>query len=223
MKNKALLFRLFFLFISLFIIVWIGTQRDVKQVPLPLDDVEVTEYQGEQLSAVNSFRENSIKGPQYVDADTYSLEVTGLLNTAGSYSYAELLDRQSYQKVVTLFCVEGWSARILWEGILLSDLIAEANPDPSANTVIFHAADGYTTSLPLDYIVNNDILMAYKMNNITLPPQRGFPFQLVAQDKWGYKWIRWITKVELSNDPEYLGYWESRGYSNTADQDEHFF
>jgi len=59
--------------------------------------------------------------------------------------------------------------------------------------------------------------MAYKMNDLTLPPERGFPFQLVAEKKWGYKWIKWITKIELSDDEEYRGYWESRGYSNEAD------
>jgi DMSO/TMAO reductase YedYZ molybdopterin-dependent catalytic subunit len=86
-----------------------------------------------------------------------------------------------------------------------------------ANTVIFYAYDGYSTSLPLDYILNNNIIMAYKLNNVTLPPERGFPFQLVAEDKWGYKWIKWITKIELSDDTSYEGFWESRGYSDEGD------
>jgi len=62
--------------------------------------------------------------------------------------------------------------------------------------------------------------MAYKMNNVTIPEERGFPFQLVAEDKWGYKWIKWITEIELSDDPNYRGYLESRGYSNTGNVDE---
>jgi len=124
---------------------------------------------------------------------------------------------------VTLNCVEGWSATILWEGLLVRELLEESNPLPDAKVVIFHAYDGYTTSLPLDYIMNNDIIMAYKMNEITLPAERGFPFQLVAESKWGYKWIKWITKIELSEDEDYLGYWENRGYSNTADLDKGFF
>ena len=52
---------------------------------------------------------------------------------------------------------------------------------------------------------------------VVLPPNREFPFELVAEDKWGYKWIRWITKIELSRDENYRGFWESRGYSNDAD------
>jgi DMSO/TMAO reductase YedYZ molybdopterin-dependent catalytic subunit len=60
-------------------------------------------------------------------------------------------------------------------------------------------------------------LLAYKINNLTLPPERGFPFQLVAEDKWGYKWIKWVTSIELSNDTNYKGFWEKQGYSNKGD------
>ena len=55
------------------------------------------------------------------------------------------------------------------------------------------------------------------MNGLVLPPERGFPFQLVAESKFGYKWVKWITEIEVSDDAEYLGYWERRGYSNEAD------
>jgi DMSO/TMAO reductase YedYZ molybdopterin-dependent catalytic subunit len=102
-------------------------------------------------------------------------------------------------------------------------LLAEAKVLPDAKVVIFHAYDGYTTSLPVDYLINNDILIAYKMNGVTLPPERGFPFQLVAESKWGYKWIKWITEIELSDDVNYRGYWERQGYSNDADLDKDFF
>jgi len=189
-----------------------------------LNPAEVREYQGEDLSSANDFRENSIKGPQYVDMENYRLEVTGLVENPLSYSYDEVIESyQNYKKVVTLYCVEGWSVKILWEGVLVSDLLAEAGPLPEAKVVIFHAYDGYTTSLPLDYIIDNDILMAYKMNDIPLPPERGFPFTLVAESKWGYKWIKWITAIELSDDVNYRGYWEDRGYSNTADLDKGFY
>jgi len=61
------------------------------------------------------------------------------------------------------------------------------------------------------------------MNEAVLPPERGFPFQLVAEDKWGYKWIKWVTEIEVSDDTDYKGYWEKRGYSNSGDLDERFF
>ena len=190
-----------------------------------LGPVEITEYQGENLSSVDDFlRDNSIAGPQYVDITDYQLQVTGLVESPQSYSYDEVLGGYTaYKKVVTLDCVEGWSVKLLWEGVLLGDLLAAAGPLPEAKIVIFHAYDGYTTSMSLDYIIDNDILMAYKMNEMTVPPERGFPFVLVAESKWGYKWAKWIVEIELSDDEDYEGYWESRGFSNTGDLDESFF
>ena len=192
--------------------------------PGTLEPVEIREYQGENLSSINDFRENSIQGPQLIEIESYTLKISGLVAEPTEMSYQEVLQNHpSYQKVVTLDCVEGWSTKILWEGVLVRDLITGANPLPETEVVIFHAHDGYTTSLPIDYIMDNGILMAYKMNGVTLPPERGFPFELVADSKWGYKWIKWITEIELSSDTSYRGFWESRGYSNSADLDEGFF
>lgn len=189
-----------------------------------LEPVEVREYEGTKLSSTEAFRENSIKGPQNIDVDSYQLNITGLVEKTGSYTYNEVINNQQhYKKVVTLDCVEGWSATILWEGLLVRDLLTEAGLQPEAKVVIFHAYDGYTTSLPIDYLINNDIIISYKMNEIILPPERGFPFQLVAESKWGYKWIKWITEIEVSDDVDYRGYWEDRGYSNDADLDKDFF
>jgi DMSO/TMAO reductase YedYZ molybdopterin-dependent catalytic subunit len=189
-----------------------------------LQTVEITDYEGKDLSSVNDFRENSIKGPQYVDIATYELEVTSLVGKPLSLTYDDVLDNyQHYRKVVRLDCVEGWSANILWKGVLVRDILNEAGVLPEAKTIILHAYDEYTTSFPIDYIMGNDIIMAYKMNEIIMPPERGYPFQLVAESKWGYKWIKWITQIELSDNEHYRGYWESRGYSNSADLDESFF
>jgi DMSO/TMAO reductase YedYZ molybdopterin-dependent catalytic subunit len=189
-----------------------------------LESVEIREYQGEKLSSVNDFRENSIGGPQYIDIEEYTLDVGGLVETRLTYTYEDVIDTyQPYKKVVTLDCVEGWSATSLWEGFLLRDLIKDANPSPEVKTVILFAYDGYSTSFPVEYIMDNDIIVAYKMNDIDLPPERGYPFQLVAESKWGYKWIKWITDIELSDRTDYEGYWESRGYSNDGGLDKSFF
>ncbi|MDZ4168368.1 MAG: molybdopterin-dependent oxidoreductase [Coriobacteriia bacterium] len=185
--------------------------------PLDLESVEVRGYRGEKLGSAADFRENSIKGPQDVDINTYRLEVAGKVASPTALSYDEVLDGESYEKVVTLYCVEGWSVRILWEGVLLTDLLKQAGYDPEASTVIFRCADGYTTSLPLSVIEDRRILLAYKMNGIPLPKERGFPFQVVAEDRWGYKWAKWVTGIEVSDDADYEGYWESRGYDNEAE------
>jgi DMSO/TMAO reductase YedYZ molybdopterin-dependent catalytic subunit len=201
-----------------------GLTSGVPGRPSSLSPVEVRSYQGKDLSSVNDFRENSIRGPQQVNITAYRLTVTGLTDTTQVYTYEEILaGYPHYTKVVTLFCVEGWDATILWEGIRVKDIIRNAGVNPRANTVIFTAHDGYTTSLPLDYIMDRDILMAYRMNNVTLPAERGYPFQLVAEDTWGYKWIKWIEKIELTDDPAYRGYWEQRGYSNTGNLNRSYF
>lgn len=183
-----------------------------------LGAVELSNYKGAKLGSKEDFRENSIKGTQYVDVDTYRLRITGLVENNTSYTYGEILQNNTrYRKLVTLNCVEGWSVKVLWDGLLVRDILEEAGPLPSGRVLIFKAADGYTTSLPIEFFYERDILMAYGMNNVTLDPQRGFPFQLVAEMKWGYKWIKWITEIEVSDDIGYKGYWEERGYSNSAD------
>ena len=183
-----------------------------------LRPVEIREYEGQKLSSIEDFRENSIKGPQLIDNKSYRLAVTGLVNNEIEYTYDDVIsNHQLFEKVVTLHCVEGWDVTILWEGVLVEDLIEEAGVDSEAKVAIFYAYDGYSTSLPLEYIINNNILIAYKMNGVALPAERGFPFQLVAESKYGYKWIKWITEIELSDNVDYQGFWESRGFSNDAD------
>jgi len=191
--------------------------------PEELAPVEISEYEGDKLSSTDDFRENSILGPQHVNMGDYQLQVKGLVENPKIYTYDEVIEgNQHYKKVVNLDCVEGWSVNILWEGVLVRDLIDNSGVSPDAKVVIFHAYDGYTTSFPLEYIIDNDIILAYKMNDIVIPPERGFPFQLVAESKWGYKWIKWVTDIELSDDVNYRGFWESRGYSNDAHLDESF-
>ena len=185
--------------------------------PIKLQGVQVNNYQGQKLTPITNMPETSIKGTQYVNMSNYTLEVTGLVQNPRNYTYTQVLNHTAYQKVVKLNCVEGWDATILWQGVLVSDLLNDAKPLPTGTVVIFYAADNYTTSFPIEYLYNNKILLAYKMNNVTIPPQYGFPFQLVAESKWGYKWIKWVTKIEVSNNTNFTGYWESRGYTNGGD------
>ncbi|HEY5548969.1 MAG TPA: molybdopterin-dependent oxidoreductase [Coriobacteriia bacterium] len=182
-----------------------------------LPGVGVLDYKGQRLDPISDFRENSINGPQHVDIANYRLDVTGLVAKPATYTYDDVVSKETtYTKVVRLDCVEGWSVKILWEGVLLSDLIDRSVPASDAVTVVFKAADGYTTSLPLKDIRASRILLAYKMNGVVIPEERGYPFMVVAQDRWGYKWAKWVTTIELSNDPKFLGYWEQRGYSQTG-------
>jgi DMSO/TMAO reductase YedYZ molybdopterin-dependent catalytic subunit len=182
-----------------------------------LQSVEIRNYDGQPLSSIGDFRENSIKGVQHVSLEGYHLKVTGLVDSPLELTYDQVLALPHYTKVVTIHCVEGWDATILWEGVRIDDILAQAGVQDGAPVVIFHAVDDYTSSLPLDYIRQNQILLAVKMNGVTLPAERGFPFQVVAESKWGYKWVKWVDQIELSNDTSYRGYWETRGYDNNGD------
>jgi DMSO/TMAO reductase YedYZ molybdopterin-dependent catalytic subunit len=185
---------------------------------------EVNQYQGIPLTPINDYiaylkahPDVAIKGTQTIDQATYKLAITGMVNNPANYSYEEIVNLGSTQQVATLPCVEGWSVTMLWQGVPLIDVLNQAGGVGSgANTVIFIASDGYSSSLPLDYIRENNIMIAYKMNNVTLTPQLGWPFFLVANNQYGYKWVEWITEINVSSDSNYLGYWESRGYPNNA-------
>lgn len=181
-----------------------------------LGTVEVREYKGKRLDAVASEPDNSIKGPQRVDRATYRLSIGGKVAKPLELSYTEVRAMPSYQKATTLNCVEGWSKTYLWQGVRIRDLLDAAGYDKSARIVIFKSYDGYSTSLPLEYVVDRDLLLAYAMNGSEMPAERGFPFQVVAEDRLGYKWAKWVTGIEVSDDEDYRGFWEQRGYDNDA-------
>lgn len=229
MKNSNLFFselkEIILLVIVLTIIITLNIFANQENQPtVQLEPVEIREYQGERLSSLNDFNENAIKGTQRVDINEYLLEIVGLVQETKEFSYNEIINNfNHYKKVATLDCVEGWIVKILWEGILVKDLIGKDNIMPKAKIIIFHAYDGYTTSFPINYIFDNNILLAYKANETILPSNRGFPFMLVAESKWGYKWIKWVTKIEISDDEAFRGFWESRGYANEGDIDKSYF
>jgi len=179
---------------------------------------ELRSYQGESLDSMSAFFENSIKGPQQVDIDKYRLRIAGMVQSPLELTYDRVIkDYPTVEKVITLYCVEGWQVKALWTGIPLPDILAKAGVKPQALVVIFRSVDGYSTSIPLDYVLDKKLMLAYKINGVILPPERGYPFELAAEGKWGCKWIKWVNSIELSNDVNFRGFWESRGYNQNGD------
>ena len=177
---------------------------------------EIREYEGKRLDPFDRAYDNSIKGPQQVDIKEYRLEVTGLVQKPQSLTYQEVLALPNVKRAVTLHCVEGWQEHLLFEGVRLADVLALAKPKRGVRTVIFFAVDGYSSSLDYGDVKRLDLMLAAKINGKVLDAKRGFPFQVVAESKLGYKWVKWVTRIELSKDP-YQGFWEQRGYDNEAD------
>ncbi len=195
-------------------------EKDVKGPLGPARDLGtavIREYKGKPLNDFKALSDNSVRGPQSVDLASYRLVIDGAVQSPQRLTYAEVLSRNHYQKLITLHCVEGWSATGLFEGVLMKDLLAQAGPLPSAVTVIFHGQDDYTTSLPLATVLERNMLLAYRVNNEDLVARNGYPFQLAAEDKLGYKWCKWVVRIELSTDPDFKGFWERQGYGNDAE------
>ncbi|WP_233083782.1 molybdopterin-dependent oxidoreductase [Methanococcoides orientis] len=187
-----------------------------KKEVFPSNETETLEYDGVKLTPINEQQTYSLKGIQYLDPDDYRLEITGLVNKTIVLTYDDILAYPSVSKAVTLNYGEGWGYDAKWTGVKLETMFNEAGLQERAKTVIFYSKEGYSTALELDYLLGNNIIAAYKINDITLPPDKGFPLQLVAEGKYGYKWAKWIVKIEVT-DEDYQGYWESKGYSNNAD------
>jgi DMSO/TMAO reductase YedYZ molybdopterin-dependent catalytic subunit len=186
--------------------------------PVP-GEVEATDFMGHKLTPISQQNNNALKGTQYIDKTTYKLTVDGLVDNPLSLSYADLQAYPQISQLMDLDCVEGWSFTAKWTGPALSAIFNDAKVKPEAKIAIFHTADvpGGYSSLDLSYINDNNIIIALKDNDITLTADRGFPFQVVAMSKFGYKWAKWITRIELSSDTNFRGYWESGGYNNNAD------
>ena len=178
---------------------------------------EIAQYQGARLDPAIGPRDNSINGIQQVDINSYRLSIDGLVDKQVMLTYEQVRALDPYERLITLYCVEGWDATILWKGVLLDELIKMAGAKPEAVTVIFGSVDGYTTSLPLKTIRDKALILAYGANGLDLPQAMGYPFIVVAEDKLGYKWGRWVNSITLSDDADYKGYWEQAGYSNDAD------
>jgi DMSO/TMAO reductase YedYZ molybdopterin-dependent catalytic subunit len=190
--------------------VWAGPDR-VRAAPS-----EIRVYQGRKLHPFHRSYDNSIRGPQKVDKNKLRFRIDGLVAAPLTLTYDQVLKLPRARRVVKMPCVEGWHEILLYDGIRLVKLIEAAKPKPGIKTVIFRAADGYTSSLPYEYVKKNDLLLGFMINGLVLDKNRGFPFQVVAPGKLGYKWVKWVVGITLTDKP-YRGYWERRGYSNQAD------
>ncbi|NYT01360.1 MAG: molybdopterin-dependent oxidoreductase [Methanosarcinales archaeon] len=178
-------------------------------------EVEAREYRGVVLTPLASQGNNAVSGTIHLDRQSYRLAVGGLVEREMELGYHQLLELPAYSELAYMPCVEGWGFDAKWTGFRVADLLNLTGLSPGASYVLFRSADGYSTGLELDYLQDQEILLAYGINDLTLPPERGFPLQLVAKGRYGYKWAKWITSIEVL-DEESRGYWESRGYSNSA-------
>jgi hypothetical protein len=165
---------------------------------------------------VASLRKLHVELPDHYDEDNWSLEVGGLVEKPLKLSYKEVLALPRATKNSPFHCVTGWSRlNNTWEGVLFSTIMRESKPLKKARFATIECERGYTTSLPLSDLARDDIILAYGLDNVALPHPHGGPLRLVVPHKYAYKSAKWVRKIRFTERQE-LGYWEVRGYSNTA-------
>lgn len=170
------------------------------------------------LTPIDEIYVVQIGGTPDINLDEWRLEITGEVENPLLLTYEDLIKMPATQVVETLECVSDPTflrANIIWTGIKLSYLLQQAKVKPTAVKLIFYGADGYVSDLPLKYL-NDQMIVAYLLDGMKIPKVHGFPARVVIPGWWGYKHVKWVTKIEVSNDPNFLGYWESLGYPDIA-------
>jgi len=151
-----------------------------------------------------------------VATDRWRLAVDGAVETPLSLSWADLLALPQADEEADFHCVTGWSVLdVAFRGVRLETLLALARPAAGATHVMTHAYDGYSANLPLEEALKPDVLLVHTVEGKPIPAERGGPARVVVPQLWAWKGAKWVNRIEvLTHDRR--GYWEIRGYSNTA-------
>lgn len=147
----------------------------------------------------------------------YRLRVDGLVARPLSLTVADLRSLPATRLTREFQCVTGWSvADVHWVGVRLVDLAEHASADPRASAFQFASFDGvYTESLTIEQARQTGAIVAYSMLGAPVTREHGGPVRLYVPDMFGYKSIKWLSRITLASHAE-LGYWERNGYPENA-------
>jgi len=152
-----------------------------------------------------------------INLEKWRLTVDGEVENPVSLTWQDFLSLPSVESTSDFHCVEGWSVMSCkWYGVRFSTLVNVVKPSKDAKYVFFRCSDGYTTSLNLGDLLEDNVLLAYKLDGRLLEESLGGPLRLIVPDKYAYKSAMWVQHISFTKLKE-LGYWEKRGYSDTAD------
>lgn len=132
-----------------------------------------------------------------ISVATWRLNVTGRVARPERLSLAALSSLGEVERDAVLDCTSGWALRTAWRGVPLATLLQHAGPDPAAHTVIVRSATGWHASLPLDE-ARDRAMLATGVAGQPLPHANGAPCRLVAPDRRGLEWVKWVTEVEVA-------------------------
>ncbi|WP_322510957.1 sulfite oxidase-like oxidoreductase [Chloroflexus sp.] len=157
--------------------------------------------------------------PQYTNVDEqWDLRCWGELAEPARFSFREFRALPTVTIKTDIHCVTRWSKLdTVWEGVSFREFLRHIPPlKPSARFVIAHSEQGYTANLPLDALLDDDVLLAYKYDGQELTPEHGYPLRLLVPKKYFWKSAKWLRGLEFL-DHDRLGFWERYGYNNNAD------
>jgi len=150
--------------------------------------------------------------PVLADAESWRLEVGGLVERPASLTLDDIRRRAGLTYTVKHHCVEGWSAIATWTGLpfhVLADLVGVRD---EARYVRFDSFDsGYYNGWDLESALHPQTILAYEFNDEVLGPDHGAPLRLYAPHKLGYKLTKYLTRITFT-DERPGGYWEDQGY-----------
>lgn len=155
-----------------------------------------------------------------VELDNWTLNIGGMVQQPMSLTFEDLLKRPQTKMISTLECigntVGGFSIGTAeWEGVKINHLLEETGFDPKAFDLMLSGADSYSDSFPLSRALEEDVLLATKMNGVPLPPDHGFPARVIVPGIYGMKNVKWLTGLELVGH-DYKGHWQQQSWSDTA-------
>ncbi|WP_331232851.1 sulfite oxidase-like oxidoreductase [Natronorarus salvus] len=151
------------------------------------------------------------------DPEIWEFTVRGAVEDDLTYSWEEFGDLPHETQRQDFHCVTGWSRfDCEFTGVPFPEIADRAGVHDDAVHVMFDALDGYTTNLPLEDCLREEVLFASEFDGEPLPREHGGPLRVVTPHRYAYKGAKWVTDVTFLTEPE-RGFWERRGYSNTAD------
>lgn len=152
-----------------------------------------------------------------IPVDQWRLEILGHVEKAVALDWAALSALPQIEVVDDFHCVTTWSVMDChWQGVPFSAILDVVKPLATARHVLFTAYDGYTTNVDIEHIVDERVMLATRWNGKPLTREHGAPLRVILPRLYAWKGAKWVRRIEFLADEE-LGYWEKRGYSNTAD------
>ena len=147
----------------------------------------------------------------------WDFTISGLIDTPVRWTLQELRSRPITRITTDIHCVTSWSKLgTVWEGVALWPLLQELGIQEGASHVVAHSEERYTANVPLERLMADDVLLAYRFDNRELEPVHGGPLRLLVPSLYFWKSAKWLRRLELLDHDE-PGFWERLGYSNSAD------